>query len=123
MIKLLLIIILSEIVTCIGQIIYKRSVNTLELHSLRGIGNHLKFLKNVLSHPGIWYGLLAMTAGLLLWLIALAQGDLSLVFPIGSIQYIFVLFSAHIFLNEKIDRMKLIGTFLVVAGIILITIS
>jgi uncharacterized membrane protein len=58
-----------------------------------------------------------------LWLIALAQGDLSLVFPIGSIQYIFVLFSAHIFLNEKIDRMKLIGTFLVVAGIILITIS
>jgi len=64
-----------------------------------------------------------MAIGLVIWLIALAQADLSIVFPIGSLQYILVLFLAHILLGEKIDRMKFIGTFLVVFGIILITIS
>ena len=54
---------------------------------------------------------------------ALAQADLSFVFPVGSIQYIFVLFGTSIFLGEKIDRMKLTGTLLVITGIILITLS
>jgi uncharacterized membrane protein len=64
-----------------------------------------------------------MSAGMVVWLMALAQADLSLVFSIGSLQYIMILVLAHFLLGEKIDKMKLIGTFLVVAGIILITIS
>lgn len=31
-----------------------------------------------------------------------------------------ILFLAHIFLGEKIDKMKFIGTFLIVFGIVLI---
>jgi len=68
-------------------------------------------------------GIGSMRRRLIIWLMALAQGDLSLVYPLGSIQFILILFSAHIFLNEKIDKMKLIGTFLVVLGIVFITIS
>ena len=71
----------------------------------------------------IWIGLLAMTIGMAVWLMALAQADLSLVFSIGSVQYVMILFLAHYLLGEKIDKMKLAGTFLVVLGIILITIS
>jgi uncharacterized membrane protein len=64
-----------------------------------------------------------MGLGLVSWIFALAQGDLSLVFSLGSLQYVLILFGAHIFLGEKIDRMKFLGTFLVVFGIILITMS
>ena len=54
---------------------------------------------------------------------ALAQAELSIAFPIGSLQYVMTLFAAHYFLDEKINRLKLIGTFLVVGGIALVIIS
>jgi drug/metabolite transporter (DMT)-like permease len=123
MTKILILVVIAEIWTAIGQVLFKKSTNSLELHSLRGHSNLTRFIKNVLSKPMIWTGLLSMTIGMAVWLMALAQADLSLVFSIGSIQYIMILFLAHFLLGEKIDKMKLAGTFLVVLGIILITIS
>ena len=123
MIKVLIFILIAEIWTAVGQIMFKKGTNSLKLHSLRGAGNYMRFIRNVLSRPSIWAGLSLMGIGTMVWLMALAQGDLSLVFSIGSIQYIMILFLAHYLLGEKIDRMKLAGTFLVVIGIILITIS
>ena len=123
MIKIILLILVAEIFTAIGQVLFKKSTNELESYSLRGINAHMRFLTDILAKPSIWIGFLAMAAGLVVWLIALAQGDLSLVFPMGSLQYIMVLFLANIFLGEKIDKMKFIGTILVVFGIILITMS
>ena len=123
MAKIILIVLISEILTAAGQILFKKSTNALESHSLIGIKNHMKFLKGVLSRPSLWLGLSFMAVGLTAWLIALAQGDLSLVFSLGSMQYILILFAAHIFLGEKIDRMKLLGTFLIVFGIVLIAAS
>lgn len=123
MAKILILIIIAEAWTALGQVLFKKSTNSLELHSLRSYSGLTRFIRNVLSRPTIWIGLLAMTLGMAAWLVALAQADLSLVFSIGSIQYIMILFLAHYLLGEKIDKMKLIGTFLVVLGIILITIS
>ena len=123
MIKVLILVLISEAWTALGQILFKKSTNAIEMQSLRGVDNKINFIKNVLSKPTIWFGLIAMSAGMIVWLIALAQGDLSLVFSMGSIQYVLILFLAHFFLGEKIDKMKFIGTFLVVFGIILITIS
>ena len=57
---------------------------------------------------------------LFFWLVALAGSDLSIVFPLGSIQYVLVLFASQLFLKEKIDRKKLIGTLLVMVGVIAI---
>jgi len=122
-IKIVLLVLLSEIFTAVGQILYKKSTNALGSHSLNEVGGQLRFLGDVFARPSIWFGFLFMAVGLAVWLIALAEGDLSLVFPIGSIQYIMILFSAHFFLDEKIDKMKALGTFLVVFGIILVTIS
>ncbi len=123
MIKILIFVIVAEAWTAIGQILFKKSTNSLELHSLRGAGNFTRFIKEILARPMIWVGLSLMSVGMVVWLMALAQADLSLVFSIGSLQYVMILVLAHFLLGEKIDKMKLAGTFLVVAGIILITIS
>jgi len=123
MIKVLIFIMVAEAWTAVGQVLLKKSANSIETHSLRGVDNLTLFIKNVLSKPATWIGLSSMAVGLVVWIIALAQADLSLVFSIGSIQYIMILFLAHGLLGEKIDKMKLTGTFLVVLGIILITIS
>lgn len=123
MIKIILLVLLSEIFVVTGQVFFKKTTNTLGAHSFRGVHTQIRFLNDVFRRPSVWIGFLSMAIGLLLWLTALAQGDLSLVFPIGSMQFILILLSAHFFLNEKIDKMKLLGTLLVVLGIVLITIS
>ena len=123
MVKIVLLVLLAEIFTAIGQVLFKKSTNALESYSLRGMNAHIRFLTDVFAKPSIWLGFLSMAIGLAVWLIALAGGELSVVFSIGSLQYILILFSAHMFLDEKIDKMKLIGTFLVVFGIALITVS
>ena len=123
MIKVLILVLISEAWTALGQVLFKKSTNALEVRSLQGLDNKILFVRNVLTKPTIWFGLISMTIGMGVWLMALAQGELSLVFSMGSIQYVMILFLAHFFLGEKIDKMKFIGTFLVVFGIILITLS
>lgn len=123
MIKVLLFILIAEVWTAIGQVLLKMSTNSMEACSLHMAGGVARFIKNISCKPMIWAGLLSMSVGMVAWLMALAQADLSIVFSIGSVQYIMILFLAHYLLGEKIDKMKLIGTILVVMGIILITIS
>ena len=120
MIKIVLLVLLAEVFTAIGQILFKKTTNALGSYSLRGVNTQFRFLNDVLTRPSTWIGLISIAISLVIWLMALAEGDLSLVYPIGSLQFILILFSAHIFLNEKIDKMKLLGTLLVVFGIVII---
>ena len=123
MIKIILLVLASEVLTAIGQVLFKKTTNSLGSHSLKGTNGLIRFIREVISKPSIWIGIVSMAAGLFAWLMALAQGDLSLVFPMGSVQYIMIMFMAHSFLGEKIDRVKFAGTFLVMLGIVLITIG
>ena len=123
MLKVLILVLISEAWTALGQVLFKKSANSLEARSLSGIDNKILFIRNVISKPMIWVGMVSMSIGMGVWLMALTQGELSLVFSMGSIQYVMILFLAHFFLGEKIDKMKFIGTLLVVFGIILTTLS
>jgi len=123
MVKIILLVLLSEAITVIGQILFKKSTNTIGAYNLKVRSDRIRFLSEIFTTPYLWLGLLAMGFGLIVWLLAIAQGNLSLVFPIGSLQYILILFLAHRFLGEKIDRMKFIGTLLVMVGIVLMSIS
>jgi drug/metabolite transporter (DMT)-like permease len=123
MVKIILLVILSEALTAVGQVCLKVSANAADTYNLRRLNSHAKFLKDVMLNPALWGGFVAMGLGLAVWIVALAQGELSLVFSLGSLQYIMILVAAHFVLGEKIDRMKFLGTFLVVMGIVLISLS
>ena len=122
-IKVILLVLLSEIWNVTGQILFKKSTNTIDAGSMRGVSGHVKYIRSVLIKNSIWIGFSFQVLCVATWILALAQADLSFVFPVGSVQYIFVLLGTYIFLGEKIDKMKLAGTFLVITGIVLITLS
>ena len=123
MTKIVLLILASTTFTGIGQVFFKKAVKPLETPNLRQAGSYGTFLRGVLTSPLIWLGFLTIGSGIVVWLIALAQTELSVAFPIGSLQYLVILVTARIFLGERIDRMKLMGTMLVIAGICLISAS
>ena len=122
-IKVILLILLSEIWNVTGQILFKKSTNSIDAGKMRGVSGHVKYIQSALVKNSIWVGFGFQILCVATWILALAQADLSFVFPVGSIQYIFVLFGTYIFLGEKIDRMKLTGTICVIVGIVLITLS
>ena len=121
--KVLLIILFAELWGVGGQILYKKSVTRIGTPDLRSLSSYIEFFKKIIAMPGIWIGFGCVTIGISIWLAALAQADLSIAFPIDSMQYIMTLVAAHIFLGEKINKMKLTGTLLVVGGIILVVLS
>lgn len=121
--KVLLIILFAEIVGIAGQILYKKGVNKIGTPDLRNFNSCVRFAKKVLTNSNILLGLVVLTSGLVLWLFALAQGELSLVFTVGSMQYIMTLIAAHYLLGEKINKLKLFGTLLVMLGILFVAIS
>jgi len=124
MVKIILLVVFAAVFSTTAQILFKKSVNNVDSgKSLRGLRGHMNYLKDILSKGTVWAGLFSQIVCLTMWIMALAQADLSVVFPLGSVQYIFILFSSHIFLNEKINRIKLASAFLIVTGIVLITIS
>ena len=123
MYKIILLVLLAEACMCVGQICFKKSVNRLDHHNGRSLGATLDFFKKLLIRPLLWNGIVLMVLGLVFWISALSAGDLSAVYPLGSVQYVFILFASHFFLGETIDRTKLMGTALVILGIVFITIS
>lgn len=123
MIKIVLLILLAEIWGITGQILYKKSANRAKMPDLRNIWSYLKFMKEVFSMPSLWAGFGCIFMGLVTFLFALAQTDLSIAFPIDSMQYIVALIASHFFLGEKINKYKLIGTLLVMAGVFLVAMS
>ena len=123
MTKTILLILLAEVWSTIGQILFKKSTNEMAPRGLRGLGGHADFLKEVMAKPLVWLGLGAQALGIVTWLAALAGADLSVASPVGSMQYILILVAAHLFLGEKISWPKLIGTLLVVLGIVLVAVS
>ncbi|MDD5436702.1 MAG: EamA family transporter [Candidatus Omnitrophica bacterium] len=122
-VTVVLLVLLSEIWNVVGNIFFKKSINTIEAGKMRGLAGHVGYFKRVLAEKYIWLGFGFQVLCVATWILALAQADLSLVFPLGSVQYLLILVGAHFFLGEKIDRMKLVGTLLVFGGIILITVS
>ena len=123
MVRIIIFILFTEVWYTAGQIFFKKATDRLAPPKLTNLRTYLVFIGCVLRIPAVWLGFLSFGVGVVLWLVALAQNDLSLVYPLGSMQYLLTLLAARIFLGEKIDRPKLAGTFLVVAGIVLIATS
>jgi uncharacterized membrane protein len=121
--KAIILVLIAECWMTIGQICFKKSANRLIIEETAGKPWIIQLLGSILRYPTLWIGAAAMLAGLLFWLAALGSGELSFVYLLGSIQYIFALFAAHFFLHEKINTTKLIGTLLITLGIILTAVS
>lgn len=123
MLKIVLLILVAEFWGTGGQIFFKKSANSVDTPNLRSPASFLNFIKKIFNIPGTWLGFAFIGIGMVVWLMALAQTDLSIAFPIDSMQYIVALIAARIFLDEKIDMMKLVGTLLVILGIVLVAMS
>ena len=97
--KGIILMLLSSICVCIGQLLWKLSTS----------GNIILLL------GFFFYGI-----GALIMIIAYRFGELSVLQPMLSLNYVLSIFLAVIILKEEITILKVIGVFVIITGVIMI---
>ena len=124
MIRVIALVLLAEIFFAAGNVLFKKTANQLETPSFKkSHRTYFVFIQSVLGVPAVWLGMGSMAIAIVIWIMALAQSDLSLVFALGSMQYLLILFVSRFFLGEPMDRTRVLGTCFIAAGISLVALS
>ncbi|NMP28832.1 4-amino-4-deoxy-L-arabinose-phosphoundecaprenol flippase subunit ArnE [Rahnella sp. SAP-1] len=113
MIGYLLVVVVS-VLTCAGQLCQKKAA---QVGAIQVAGN-LKFILRWMA-----LAILLMGVGLLLWLRVLQLLPLSIAYPMLSMNFVLITFSAHWFFNETIDRRHWVGVAFIMLGILLMGLS
>lgn len=98
--KGILLMLISSICVCVGQLLWKLSVNQGVIVMLLGFG---------------FYGV-----GALVMIIAYKFGKLSVLQPMLSLNYVLSIILATVVLKEEINLIKCLGVLIIIAGVILI---
>ena len=74
----------------------------------------------VASSPLVWTGLTIYGASIAVWLWILSKVDLSLAYPFVGVSFIVVMLFGVFLLQETVTPLRMVGTFLIAAGCILV---
>jgi uncharacterized membrane protein len=111
-----LIVGLATIVSALGPIFMKRGAERFSL-------NPRKFLKDssvLFKNWGVILGCLFFGTSAVIFVVALRYGELSVLYPITSLSYIWACLLSIKFLNERMNAPKWAGIFAILIGVALI---
>ncbi len=74
--------------------------------------------KYLVLNPKLILGVVLFCASSLFYILAVRQGELSILYPLVSLSYIWAVLWSRLFLNERMNRGKAFGLLLILAGII-----
>ena len=100
----------------LGQVFWKigmNSVGAIDNFSISGI-------ISMFLNPLVVLGLIMYGLSTVFWLIALSQKDLSFVYPFISLTFIIVLLLSHFVLKEHVSTARIIGTIIIVIGLMVV---
>lgn len=101
----ILMIILASLLSCAGQLCQKQAAQ-------HGVGRGLV----------LWLGLsvLMLGSGMLVWLWVLQHVEVSIAYPMLSLNFIFVTLAAHWIWKERISLHHWLGLVLIISGIVIL---
>ncbi|HQI75995.1 MAG TPA: EamA family transporter, partial [Candidatus Latescibacteria bacterium] len=74
--------------------------------------------RNILSRPMVYVGLVFYAGSSFLWLISLSRLDLSYMYPFTALLIVIITFVSALVFNEPITFWKVLGVFLICAGLL-----
>lgn len=102
-------VILATLIGSAGPILMKLSTK------------HEKFsIIGMIKNPKVILGAGAMFVSVLVYKLALKGGELSVLYPFASLNYLWITLISKFYLKEQINKQKIIGISLIILGIILI---
>ncbi|MEK6864326.1 MAG: EamA family transporter [Nanoarchaeota archaeon] len=105
-----------------GQLLLKKGMIKHGKVSIK-LKSALKDLFNLYFHRYIIIGGLLFIISLGLWTIVISKLDLSYAYPIVSINYVIVSLFSKMFFKEKITKYRWLSIFVILIGVVLVTLS
>lgn len=116
---MLLLIIVSVLLGAIGQILVKIGAQHLELSFTWT--NLWPSLIAIMKNIPVMSGLLIYGLSFIIWVKVLTKTDLSYAYPFVSIGYLFILIVSYFFFKEHFTLSRVMGTMLIVLGVIFVS--
>lgn len=111
MLNVLILVIISTLIGAFGSILLKKGSKEFNLNPFKQIKNWKIIL-----------GLSLYVVSSIIYIVALKFEKLSIVYPLVSLQYVWISILAQRFLNEKMNKLKWIGITLIMLGITMINV-
>ncbi|WP_291991205.1 EamA family transporter [Candidatus Accumulibacter sp. ACC007] len=86
-----------------------------------GTGGKLWFLLQQFLNPWIMTGFASAFLASLAWMAAMTRFDLNYAYPFMSLAFVIVMVFSALFLGEQVTLQRLLGTLMVVGGLIVMT--
>jgi multidrug transporter EmrE-like cation transporter len=118
----LVFVLFSVLLSVSAQILLKHGMSDLGIGDAFQQGN-FRGLFYIFTHVSIMAGLSAYVASAGVWLYVLSKVDVSKAYPFVGLGFILTMIFAYMFLNEPLTLLKITGTVLIVAGVVLISSS
>ena len=118
--RTLLLILLSVSLSGFAQVAFKFGVSAYPVRSVMEGGSMVRIAQALLSSPGVIIGLAMYGVGTLLWLNVLSRTQLSLVYPFVALSFIITAVLGSLLFHETVNANRLLGTALVIVGVILV---
>ena len=116
----ILYILISVLGSAMGQLLLKKGMNsmgpvTLSLNQLPPV------LWQMATNPNVFFGLVIYLVGTIFWLAALSRVELSFAYPFASFNYVIMFVASWMMFDEKITVARVLGTFVIGIGVVLIS--
>lgn len=112
-------IFLPIILTTVGEFFLKNHINFLS-ESVAGATTgmlHVGFIFN----PVIFFALLCIVTGGILWVVAMSKFELSFLYPFLSINYLAIIVGSQVFLKEDVSIYRYVSIVLIIVGLMFIS--
>jgi drug/metabolite transporter (DMT)-like permease len=121
MTKLLVVLLIGLTFEAIGVVLLKQGLTALGHHPVTNTATALRLVKQGATSPAILGGVFfeALFFGCLLWL--MSQADISFVWPMTGLSFVFATLAARWFLKEQVSTARWAGVCLIVIGAALVT--
>jgi drug/metabolite transporter (DMT)-like permease len=82
--------------------------------------DRLGFVLNLLAMPWVWVAFASTFLAGVMWMLTLGRLDLTYAFPFTGVTFLIILFAGTLVFGEPVSAGRVIGTLLVVAGLIVV---
>jgi len=111
-------VLMSVLLGSVGQIMMKTGTDRVGDLSLTP-ATILQDILRILRVPEFWMAMLLFGVSSLIWVKVLSKAELTYVYPLNSMGYVFVVLLSALLLNEALTPYKLLGAVVIMAGIVI----
>ncbi|EEH97192.1 EamA family transporter [Clostridium tertium] len=112
-----LLISINIVLLLLGQVIWKLGTKTINFEM------NLKGIFNFILNPYVLGGGIIYVIASIVWIYILSKEDLSKVYPLQSLCYVFGAIIGVFIFNENMSALRILGLFLIFCGAFIISLS